>query len=615
MATNPTSLAANPTMLARYRAMLAQQAQAQGQPTAFDPSGDTAQSDASSPALAPPPAAPAPSVYGSPVAAPAYSNAPLTTAQSIQNEQGFINAGGQQINQEAQGALDYYSPLQQQATGNVNSALSALQQTPGYTPQEAGQINVNYGDNNTSSTALGATFLTPDEQTSIMGNPGAGVAENAAGVDAEGQQLSGYGQSLGAQVANNANYTGAGVDALTSGVSNATGALNTGVTGAANGLASGLQGAQGGFSSLNEAVNNPALAFDPNSTENQITDAQVQQMRTNAGQAVGSQYQAAEDQLYKTAAAAGNTSPLAIAAANARLQSQEAAGEGNAESNAYIQALQAQEQQATSIEQQREGAVQTQTGLKANAATTEQSQAQAAAGLAGTSNLSAQELAGTTGVSAAENVGNATLGAAQQEGQTDINAANTYGQTAINESNTINNTTTAATTLAEQQAQARAASIAGNRQTAQTNVNNTAFTQGDTTQGQTAAGAQAVGNARISGNNSYIAGEQGQQSSAQQGGENALSTQQGAYGTETSGLGTATNTQSNFNLGKASQSLGTAINSGIGQAIGSLPKAAGGGSAAGDVFTEPTIQRIGEAGPELVLPLKGRYRNNERQAA
>jgi hypothetical protein len=550
------------------------------------------------------------SIYGSPVAAPAYSNAPLTTAQSIQNEQGYINAAGQQINQSAQAAEGYYSPLQEEATGNVNTALQALQQTPGYTPTEASQINVNYGANDTSQQALNQEFLTPQEQASIEGNPDVGVTTNASGVQGQQSALNQYGQNLSGEVGVNADYTGQGVTNLDTGVTGATGALDQGVNTAAGSLASGLQGAQSGFASLNQAVDNPALAFDPNNTEQQITNAQVQQMQTNAGEAVGSQYQAAEDQLKLSAAQAGNTSPLAIAAANARLQSQEAAGEGNAESTAAIQALQAQEQQATSIEQQREGAVQAQTGLQANAATTEQAQAQNAAALAGTSNLTAQELAGTTGVSAAENVGQAGLTAAEQEGQTDINAANTYGQTALNEAVTETGQNTNAANLAEQEAASRAATVANNRQATQTNVNNTAFTQGDTTQQQTAAGAQAVGNARIAGNNAYIAGEQGQQSSAQQGGENALAAQQQAYSTETGGLTGATNTQSNFNTAKNASSFGTQLAGSVAKGIGSLV----GSAATGMTITKPTVMRIAEKQPEIVMPIKGRYRSNERAA-
>src|SRR5580704_723470 len=61
-----------------------------------------------------------------------------------------ISTEGNQIGQEAANQLNYYSPLQQQDTGAENTALNQLDQQPGYTPDQASQINVDYSQFNTS---------------------------------------------------------------------------------------------------------------------------------------------------------------------------------------------------------------------------------------------------------------------------------------------------------------------------------------------------------------------------------------------------------------------------------------------------------------------------------
>jgi trimeric autotransporter adhesin len=520
-------------------------------------------------------------VYGTPAAAPAYVEQPNADQAILTgNTANYINQAGQQLNQEAQGNLAYESALQSQYQGALNQGLNALAATPGYTPGEAGQINVDYSQFNTPQAALQAQFLTPAEQASIAGNPNQPVGVATTGTGAEGQFLNETQSELGGTLSQYASQLGG-----------ATGAFQQGTTGAAAGLQSGLTAAQGGFGALNTAVNNPALAFDPNATEKQITDAQVQQMATNAGEVVGSQYRTAEDQLQRQAAAAGNTSPLAIAAANARLQQQSAAGTANAVSSADIAALQAQEQQATSIEQQREGAAFQQTGLQAGAATTEEEQAQAAAGLAGTQNIAAQEAAGEAGINAANTTNQAALNAVQY-----------YGGLAQGEASTAEQQNYNAAATAEQEAAARAATLATNRQATQANVSNTAYAQGTGSQQLTSQGAQAVGNARITGQNTYLGAVGGAASQAQQGGQAAMGAQQSAYGTQTSGLVSGTSALGSYRASPSTTAAGET--SGILGGIGSLiPKATGG------VITKPTLVKVGESGPEAVVKLPGgRYR-------
>jgi hypothetical protein len=537
-------------------------------------------------------------VYGAPQAAPAYlSQTGASQAAQTQNNNNYINEAGQQINQEAQGNLAYEGALQAGYTGNENQALNQLAQTPGYTPGEASQINANYSQFNTPQSALQSEFLTPTEQSAIAGNPNQPVGVATSGTNAEGALLNQtqqeYGGTLGQYDTQLGGATGAFQQQATGAASGLQNNLNTAV----GGLGSGLQSAQSGFSSLNSAVNNPALAFDPNGTEKQITDAQVQQMATNAGQAVGAQYQTAEDQLQRQAAAAGNTSPLAIAAANARLQAQEASGEGNAESNAQIAALQAQQTQASSIEQQREGAAFQQTGLQAGAATTEQAQAQNAAALAGTQNIGAQETAGQANIAAEEAAGQAGINSANATNQAALSAVQNYGALAQNEASTAEQQNYGAASTAENEAAARAATLGTNRQAAQTNVNNTQYSQGTGSQQLTAAGAQATGNARIAGQNTYLNTVAGAGQQAQTGGQNAVSNQQNAFSTQASNLTAGTTA-----LGQYRTQPSTT-------AAGEIKETNPVVVAKGGIFTKPTLAIVGESGPEFITRVPGgRYK-------
>lgn len=603
-----------------------------------------------------------------------------------------INTNGNVIGNEAGNALNYYDPLQQQYQGAAANALNNLQSTPGYNAGESSQIGADYGQFNTSPQALQSQFLNQGEQTGIAGNPAGSTDVAGQGVANEGAFLNQYQSNLGGQLGQYATNLGQGGKDFASGVggaaSNATqnvnsalaGAnsgvgsaltgANSGVTGAlgsygsglqsalgseqggvnsaVSGLGSGLQDAQGKFSNLDSAVYDPSLGFDPNQTEKQLTDQDVQEMRTAAGVSAGDQFQTAEDTLERQAAQAGNTSPAALAAMRQNLVTQEAATAGDVENQAEINAKQAQYSRAAGIEGQRLGATQTQAGMKATAATTEEAAAQAAAGLTGQSNLAAQQFLGSQGVGAANSLGQANLqgqqylgglnlggqqylgtnnlqgqqylgtanlGAQNAIGQNEmqsinnlgsqnINSANQYGQFSTGQGNTMTNQMYNAASTAEQLASQRAALIAQNRQATQTGVNNTAYSQGTGSQQLNSQGQQAIGGARIAGNNSYLSGAQTQQGMAQQGAQAAQQTQLGAYGTQTSGLNANSTGQAGFEVGKPSlgDSLGQAAAGLIGTAGGAAAKAGAAHLAAGDIVTEPTTAIIGEDGPEIVVP-------------
>jgi hypothetical protein len=505
----------------------------------------------------------------------------------VQN-QNLINAQGTELNNEAIDAEGYYGGLTPGYQEATDTALSDLNDTPGYTGDEADRIGLDYSQFNSS----------PDELAAIRGNPDTAWKVMNNGIAGEGAMLNQYQGNLGGQVGNYAKDVGGATDAYGNDLGGAVGRYGGGVTDAVGDLRSGLDKSQN-FSKLDAAVNRPDLAFDPNATEKQLSDADVQEMKTSAGTRVGNQYRNAEDTLERQAAEAGNTSPLALAAARARLQTQESADQGDAETNADIAAKQAQFGRAQGIEAQREGAVQTQAGMQATAGTTEEGAAQAAAGLAGTTGVQAAKDIGATGVGAAQDFGHTRVQSAKDVGAQGIDAAHRYGQFSTTTQGDIANKGYTAANAADTNASNRAAATTGIR-----------YGQGTNSAQLTSGGAQTTGNARMAGKQAYRSGLQGQEQFAQTGGNQAHTQQNQTYATQTNGLNGSAAAQGNFINGKAS--FGDSLASGFAKNLTGLLGFGGGGAAKGDVITHPEIRTIGEAGPELVIQLP-RYRGQRRE--
>jgi hypothetical protein len=532
------------------------------------------------------------SIYGTPQGAVipntiADPNAPMQNRYT-QNAN-IINSLGSQINDESQYQMGYYGSLTPQYQSQMDQQLAQLNQTPGYNADEASKIGVDYSQFNT----------TPGEYSAMAGDPQAAQQKAEQGTAGEGAMLNQYQANLGGEVGNYQTGVGGATAGNATGVGGAAADYRAGVGGAVSGLKTGLEGAQD-FSKLNAAVGSAGLNFDPNSTEKQLSDSDVQEMKTAAGTRIGNQYQSAEDTLQRQAAEAGNTSPMALAAARARLMTQEASDQGDAEVNADIAAKQAQFGRAQGIEQQRLGSEQTKSGLQATAGTTEEAAAQAAAGLAGTSGISAAENVGQAGLTAAQNIGAANIQSAKDEGTAGINAANQYGQTSIATESDIGKTNAAAAAAADAAATARATQAATMR-----------YGQGTGSAAATSQGQQTLGGARMAGQTAERSGLAGQEQFSQTGGQQAAQNQLGAYGTQTSGLNSAASSQGSFINGKPS--LGDSLASGFAKSVTGLLGPPG--AAKGDIITEPQIRKIGESGPEMVIPLGGRYKKKMQEAA
>jgi hypothetical protein len=501
---------------------------------------------------------------------------------------------GDVIGGEGAAELGYYSPLQQQFQSAQNVALNNLAQTPGYTPEQASQINVDYSGFNTPADQYARMAGDPNAPASTLQTGQQGVQGTLGGYKSDlASALGGYSSGLrdvtgyGTQDQTAALYAGAG------NVRGQVGNLNTGLGTAESGLASGIQGAED-FSMLNRAVNNPALGFDPNQTEQQLTDEDVNNLVAQSATTIRNQYQGAEDLLERQAAHQGNTSPAALEAMRQQLLTQEGSSMGDAMTNARIAALQAQYGRAAGIEQQRLGAAQTRAGMQATAGTTEEAARQAGATTAGLSGVAAAEYAGQAGIGAEQQLTAEALrtlsGETQQKqaaeealGQARLGAAGTYGQFATGVGQQQVGQTLYAQQLAEQEAAQRAQAI-GQMQ----------YGQGTGSAQLTARGAQDVGQTQIAGQGAYRSGLAQQQGMAQQGGQAAVGHQLGAYGTMTGGLGQAAQSQAGFEVGKPS--LGDTAAKQLAGLFGD-----------GGIADRPQVAKLAEKGPEVVIPL-GRYR-------
>lgn len=524
------------------------------------------------------------SIYGDPYSQNTIPNTIADPNAPMENRytqnQNIIGAYGTELNNEALNAGGFYGNMLPGQVHKQDQALNELRDTPGYTPGEAGQINTDYSQFNTGD----------DQYANMRGNPNAVKAVGDAGAAGEGAMLNQYQANLGGEVREYAKNVGGATDQYGEDLGGAVNRYGSGVGGAVSGLKSGIKDAQD-FSMLDNAVNREDLAFDPNGTEHQMTDADVQNIKTAAGTRIGNASRNAEDTMMRQAAEAGNTSPLALAAARERLVHQSAADQGDSELNADIAARQAQFGRAQAIEGQREGAVQTQAGMQATAGTTEEAARQAGAGLTGTADIQAQKDIGAAGLQAATDLGHTQVQSAKDVGAQGIDAANRYGQFSTQTQGDIANKQYGAAANADAAATGRAATESAQR-----------YGQGVGSTQATAKGAQTVGDARMAGNQAYRTGVAGQENLAAQGGNEALKNQNATYNTTTQGLNQSANGQGNFINGKAS--FGDSFMKNLGGAITSWASAPN--AAKGDIITEPQTRTIGEAGPELVIPV-GRY--------
>lgn len=476
--------------------------------------------------------------------------------------------------------------------GAGDAAADELQETPGYTRDEGDQINVDYNQFNTPQGAFDEQGLTPNEVASINGNPHLRR------------------EALNPQIHMDIDKTSAdaqnqGVRDLKTGLKDAYDpqALKRSATymdetsGALAGQEGGVNSAIGSEEASLDQINDPSKLGVSGDFINRyrMSDQDVNDLETQAGRSEGLRYQNAQDTLNRDAFAEGNTSPAALAAARARLLTQEGSATGDAAANARIQAKNTQAAREKEIEDARRGSEGDIATRRSNAATTVGQQK-----IAGAENLSTNRLktAGeseNTRMSGERDVADRNTGAAITGNTAAIEVADRTGKEAQDTSRFNENARVGVEKDIDDTTSNRAAQIAGNRQNTTTRIADTKFAQDTGSAQNTAAGAKTVGDARIAGNKSYRDYVQGQQQGAQAGQLTSSGQQIQNYATQGGLVNEATQQKGTQDLGQS------AANTNKVKAIGGI---AADFLEDGGVVTEPGVYTIGEQGPEQVVPME-----------
>ncbi len=260
---------------------------------------------------------------------------------------------GNRIDSDLQGETVYRRGQEERYGGLMDRDAQELYDTPGYTPQEQAGI-VREGETQALlDTDYGSNYLTPGESSAIEGDPYRPGNEWT-------QHISRAMDQQESALTDNVAHTRAGVDAA--------------IDPAQLGLSGEYRTNQDAV--LNTTAENVYGAIDPSrlrmdaeyARQARMSDDEVATTVQAAERNIGNRYRSAIGDLERSAAESGNASPLAIAAARARLERQSAVDAADAGTDAYLAARQAQRDAATGVEGTRLSAEQAYSGLRSGAA-------------------------------------------------------------------------------------------------------------------------------------------------------------------------------------------------------------------------------------------------------
>ena len=522
----------------------------------------------------------------------------------------FVNIGSN-INQAGQSFQNNAANLAQQNEGNATAAGTSanaqinnlLNGGGGYTQDQMNNVMASQGLTDVAN-ELPSNYLTSGEQQGIAGNP-YGAYNNFLPQQQQLQQASGQyntaldeavtgGQTVGNQdLTNLQNQQNSAIDPSKLSVS----------SGYAPGIANTLAR---GSAAVNAAQNNPGLA--PTSQYLQqagMSDQQVNDLATSAARSVGAQFGATKDQLLQNAAAAGTTSPLAIAAAANQLDRNSAASQADAQNSARLNAQNAQRTAAQNVQNTQLNAAQYQAGLGSSNALALQNSDVAANTTAEQLRLGANSNIAGMQVGAAQNLAAQGLGQNQFiTGQTTSALNNQMANEAqVGEygATTSSGLQNAADTAASQ----RAGQIATNRQGINQANQNTqlGINQAQSNRAVQAyapqQAAQATALPATLNQENYYGGQANTNTSQQlQGQSNEYNGELGAAGGREVDSNAARNTTGTTLLNTLSGALGSTIGTAA-KAAGTYATSARGSMVQGDQLIE-----VGEHDrPEVILPL------------
>lgn len=481
----------------------------------------------------------------------------LQDRQMAYSEGGAI-AGSLQ-NRANQSALDE-GYFQQKAIDQYNPILSGQ---GGYDPETAARIQ-----NQDQLDALQYTpeqaqalQLTGDEQTAMLGDPEKARAyydpattdaiENDAGTYVRAERDTGNDniQAMTGEVANDQR-----------------GAIDPTALTMDKGVAAGVNRTVGtAGTNVRDAIDYNNLNAD--TTGMRMTDAQRQAIVDKSQRQVGNQYRAAQQDLQMRAAASGNASPLAVAAARARLDQQSAVDSADARANAEVGADAAQRQTLMDAEALRMQGANNYAGLRSNAELSLADLGVNSALNTEKTRLGAQQSLTGYLTDAEKNIAAQRLAAENNKQQMGVSTELELAarKQAANQAN--QNTGIALQQQIDAAGTQRAGTVATNRQNATQFAQTQKANQGFGVADRTTANATTVANQKKAEEAEGRGFLTGQQSQASNNVNTANSQRIANYGTMMGAANTASRNNQNYQSNQDANSWGSVLKKGVGEVI------------------------------------------------
>ena len=491
----------------------------------------------------------------------------LQDRQMAYSQGGAIEGSLQNRANQAQLDEGYF---QQKAIDQYNPILSGQ---GGYSPEEAAKIQnqANLDALQYTPEQAQALQLTGDEQTAMLGDP-----EKARAY---------YDPATTDAIENDAGtYVRAERDTGNDAIQNMTGEVANSQRGAIDPTALKMdQGVGAGINrTIGTAGSNVRDAIDYNNlnadtTGMKMTDAQREAIVGKAQRQVGNQYRAAQQDLQMRAAASGNASPLAVAAARARLEQQSAVDSADARANAEVGADAAQRESLRQAEALRMQGANTYAGLRSNAELSLADMGVNAALNTEKTRLGAQQALTGYQTDAEKNIAAERLAAENNKQQMGVSTELELAarKQAANQAN--QNTGIALQQAIDNAGTARAATVATNRQGATQFAQTQKANQGFGVADRTTANALTIANQKKAEEAEGRGFLTGQQSQASNNVNTANSQRIENYGTMMGAANTATRNDQNYQTAKDASGWGSVLKGVVGSAAkAAVGKAFGG---------------------------------------
>lgn len=488
----------------------------------------------------------------------------------IQDDRRVIYDRGNRLDQDLRDTSQYRDAEEGRYGAAADSAYDNLMDTPGYTAEEAAgiQMTEQYGALPTDQADIDAMYQTEAEQAGATGDTNSyyGWFDPAQqeGIDRDAAQWQ------------RNEYRG-GVDRMDT----ATDQQDTAMQGATDPTRLRLDAGYGGqqMDAVGGMESNVRGAIDPSKLSLSdrfqgnypMSDQDVEMRATEGAQRVGNQYRSAIGEMQQSALEAGNASPMAVAAARARLERQSASDAALASLSLKNAARTEQAQREKDLESMRLGAEGSQAGMRAESELALGGQRLAAGQDVEGRRIAAEQGYTDRAVDVASRTGDARRGIGEFTGTQGVGMEAGIGRQAAGTQQYITDRGTQIATDKDAADVDRSRYNYEARRGTQQYGNDTKFGQGLDVTDRQAAGSQTVADARRAGEGEYrgyVADSRNTQAGL---GSTTRDQRIKNYGTQAGATNDATQTMGSYDLARRGQSFGTNFKSTLGQSLGSLP--------------------------------------------